>query len=57
MDDGGNGRIETGNNMADRVPGTETGQVPGSKDTRKSEHYRTDERHNQKQMWDESVTL
>jgi len=39
MDDVGNGRIEAGNDMADRVPGTETGQVPGSKDTRKSEHY------------------
>jgi len=39
MDDVGNGHIETGNSMADRVPGSRTGRVPGSKDTRKSEHY------------------
>jgi len=39
MDDVGNGHIETGNNVVDRVPGSGTGQVPGSKGTGKSEHY------------------
>jgi len=41
VDDVGNGRIETGNSMADWVPGsgTRTGRVPGSKDPWKSEHY------------------
>jgi len=38
MDDVGNVRTETGNSMADRVPGSGTGRVPGSKDTRKSQH-------------------
>jgi len=41
IDDVGNGHIQTGNSMsmADRVPGSGTVWVPGSKDTRKSEHY------------------
>jgi len=39
MDDVGNGRTQTGNSMADRVPVSGSGRVPGSKYTRKSEHY------------------